>query len=72
MEPRALSEICKKVYLRFPEVKGTHPTTTDYSETQVLLVFKAKAVTEDGKAFQRTVRVVAGKDGKIVKMTTSR
>ncbi len=72
MDARALNEICKKVYLRFPEVNGSRPGMKDYSETSVLLVFKGSAKTADGRTLPRTVRVVATKDGKITKMTTSR
>lgn len=72
MDARIIEDISKKVFLRFPEVKGSRPTVQDYSETHVLLIYKAVGKTADGHAIQRIVRVVAGKDGKISKMTTSR
>lgn len=72
MDAKTLSEIYKQVYKRFPEVSGSRPGAQKYSETHVLLVFKGTGKTVDGRAIQRTVRVVATKDGKITKMTTSR
>ena len=72
MDSHAIESICKTVSQRFPEMKGARPSVQNYSDTQVLLVFKAKATTADGRAMQRTVRVVASKEGKISKISTSR
>lgn len=72
MDNHATDEICKKVYQRFPEMKGARPSVQNYSETHVLLVFKGKGTTADGRTIQRTVRVVATKEGKITKLTTSK
>jgi len=72
MDTRALQTVCSQVAQRFPEMKGVKPKVTDYQASQVLLVFKTSAKTADGRAIQRTVRVVASAEGKISKMTTSR
>lgn len=72
METRLIQSICKKVYERFPEMKGSQPGVQSNPEGNVLLIFKGKGTTLDGKTIQRTVRVVASKDGKIMKLTTSR
>ncbi len=72
MESNLIDAICKTVYKRFPEMNGKRPAVQNYTETQVLLLFKASVTTADGRSLPRTVRVVASKDGKINKITTSR
>lgn len=72
MDSRALQTICSRVYQRFPEMQGVRPNVQEYQGSQLLLIFKGSGKTADGRAIQRTVRVVANPDGKISKMTTSR
>ena len=72
MDNHTLQSICDEIYRRFPEVKGTSPKVSSYSNSQVLLIFNGKATTADGKTLSRTVRVVTSEDGKIGKGTTSR
>jgi hypothetical protein len=72
MDPAVLDSVCKKVYLRFPEVKGARPTVQNYAEGSVLLVFKSKGTTVDGREMKRTIRVVATNDGKISKASASK
>lgn len=71
MDTRTLTAVCRKVYQRFPEVRGCSPSVQD-TGAQVQLVFKGSAVTADGRSMPRVVRVVATQDGKITKVTTSR
>lgn len=72
MESHLIDTICKTVYKRYPEMNGKRPAVQAYSDTQILLLFKASVTTADGRSLPRTVRVVASKDGKISKITTSR
>jgi len=72
MDTHALDQVCKQVYQRFPALRGTHPQVQPYAEGQFLLLFNGSAKTADGRALNQTVRVVAGADGSIKKMTASR
>lgn len=70
MDSNALNSVCKKIYQRFPEMKGVKPTIQNYSEGQVLLIFRGKVTTADGRELKRAVRVVATQEGKISKVST--
>jgi hypothetical protein len=72
MENSIIQVINSEVYKKFPEIKGESPNIKPYGANQYLLVYKAKAKTADGLTIPRTVRVVANKDGKINKISTSR
>jgi hypothetical protein len=72
MESKLIESINKQVYKKFPEVHGVNPAITPRPAEQVLLVYKAAAVTADGRPLDRTVRVVADAAGKIIKMSTSK
>jgi hypothetical protein len=72
MDSKQLSKVCEQIYRRFPEVAGSPPKVQTQPGEQVLLVFHGKSKTADGHTIARTVRVVAGSSGKIVKVTTSR
>lgn len=71
MDRSLLNSICSQVNRKFPETNGVQPKVTERPDNQFLLVFKASAVTADGRSLPRTVRVVADARGKIIKMTTS-
>lgn len=71
MEPRNLSSICQEIYRQFPEVKGVSPRITERPEGH-LLIFKGSVRTSDGHNLPRTVRAVVDKNGKIIKLTTSK
>jgi hypothetical protein len=72
MEKKLIDSICRQVYQRFPEVKGSKPSVRTQTTSQSVLIFKGKGTTADGNTIQRTVRVVVSDQGKILKMTTSR
>jgi hypothetical protein len=69
---QSIASICEQVYRRFPEVSGTQPRVQEQPKDQLLLIFHGSAKAADGRSIPRTVRVVIGADGRIVKMTTSR
>ncbi len=72
MNRQTLNQICEQVYHRFPEVAGSQPKMENRPGDQVLLVFRGKGKTSDNRVISHTVRVVAGPDGKIIKMTASK
>jgi hypothetical protein len=72
MENSIIQAISSEVYKKFPEVSGESPNIKPYGSNQYLLVYKGEAKTADGLTIPRMVRVVADKDGKIKKISTSR
>ncbi len=72
MDENALNQICQQVYRQFPELKGVRPKVKAHTGGQKLVIFDGKATTASGKAISRTVRVVVGENGKVIKISTSR
>jgi hypothetical protein len=72
MDSHSIDQVCKSVYQRFPDLKGSSPSVQPYNGDKFLLVFASSAKTADGHTIRQTIRVVAGPDGKIIKLTTSR
>jgi hypothetical protein len=72
MDAHLIDQVSKRVFERFPGLRGSHPSVKPYAGDQFLLVYSGSASTQDGHTIQQTVRVVAGADGSIKKMTASR
>ena len=72
MNQQVLSNVCKQVYRKFPEISGSRPKVQPRPEGNLQLVFSAMAKAADGRLIPRTVRVVINPEGKILRMTTSR
>ncbi len=72
MEREMITSICRQVYRRFPEMEGRAPKVKPQGESQVLLIFSTKVTTASGRTIEKTVRVVAGSSGKILKISESR
>lgn len=72
MEQRVITAISNKIYQRFPEIKGARPSVQEQTTGHFLLIYKGAAQTADGRSIDRTVRVVASAEGKLIKVTTSR
>jgi hypothetical protein len=72
MNPQVLSNVCKQVYRKFPEVDGVLPKVQARPEGNLSLVFSGTAKAADGHLIPRTVRAVVNPDGKILRMTTSK
>jgi len=74
MDDRKLSAACQQIYRRFPEMQDVTPRVQAYGEDSdsYLLIFKAHAMTANGKTINRIVRAVVNAEGKLVKVTTSR
>jgi hypothetical protein len=85
MEQKVIDAISQEIYRRFPEVKGKKPKvqaqrisnsqanakTPNNSSRTYLLIYQSQATTSTHKTLPRLVRVVADKQGKILKITTS-
>jgi hypothetical protein len=77
MDKKLVEKISKKVYARFPEVKGKKPKiktskTVSSDQGNYILTYNAMVKGIRGKSIPRHVRVVANTKGKIIKMSTSR
>lgn len=72
MDKSTLAAICKQVYRRFPEMDGRAPRVKAQGDDQVLLIFSTTVSSANGHSMAKTVRVVAGANGKILKMSESR
>lgn len=72
MNQKTIATVCKQVYQKFPEVRGSAPKIKPQAGENVLFIFEGKATGADGREIQRTVRAVVNAVGKITKLTTSR
>lgn len=72
MEKSSLEKVCRKIYNRFPPLKGKRPKVSKQAGGNYLLVFSGSGKSPDGRSIQQTVRVVASGDGKIIKSSMSR
>jgi hypothetical protein len=81
MESEAIEIISRSIYKKFPEFSGTKPKVRLQSSPQTsgsaksptyLLTFENKVSISAGKNMTRWVRVTATKEGKILKVSTSR
>ena len=71
MNAEILQQVSRKVFQKFPEVRGSSPDIHAQGDN-TLLIYSGIGKTPDGKNIQRIVRVVIDAKGKILKMTTSR
>ncbi len=72
MEDKYIQLVCNSVYRQFPELRGARPSISSLPGDKFQLIFHGKGETPDGKKIDRTVRVAASENGKILKLTTSR
>jgi hypothetical protein len=81
MNERLITNVCREVYRRFPELLGVRPkiqiygsesTRSNNPAPKFLLVFKGKGETAAQKPISYLVRVVVNEQGKILKMSMSR
>ncbi len=79
MDPKSIDSVCKQIYRRFPDLAGSKPKVTAQKlagesapSSNYLFVFKGQGTTQTGQAISRIVRAVVSKEGKIIKVTTSR
>ena len=83
MDPEAVDRIAIRIYRQFPEVAGAKPKVRKQpvpkgkkrppnGNGNYLITFNGYGRTADGRNIPRWVRVVAKRDGRIVKITTSK
>ena len=72
LEKSVLDKVNERVYRKFPEVKGKRPKIQARPNDQTLLVYQGVVELGSGMKMNRTVRAVIDKNGKVVKITTSR
>jgi hypothetical protein len=81
METEVIEIISRSIYKQFPEFSGTKPkirlqsvsqTSSNAKMATYLLTYEKKVPVSGGKSINRWVRVTASKEGKILKVSTSR
>lgn len=82
MNSKTIEGISRQIYRQFPAVSGGAPsvkaqpgpkrTGAQETDSTYLLTFKGRTASNDGPAFNRSVRVVATDAGRILKVTTSK
>ena len=79
MNQKIINQISKSVYKQFPEVRGTRPKIKQQPQAKALkvdpnyvLTYRTMASLGNGKRIPRQVRVVANRNGKIIRISTSR
>jgi len=73
LEPEVLQKINRKVYQRFPAVKGVKPSVRRAGHNDLVrLTYTTRAQTADGFTLTQRVQALVTPTGKIVKMTTVR
>jgi hypothetical protein len=79
MDSKTIDGISQQIYRQFPEVSGGAPSVkaqpgpkSTGGDNTYLLTFKGRAGNGEGPAFNRSVRVVATNEGRILKVTTSK
>ena len=81
MNERLLTNVCREVYRRFPDLHGSRPKIQSYGseKTQTanpspkfLLIFRGNKETGSQKTLSYVVRVVVNEQGKILRMSMSR
>jgi hypothetical protein len=72
MESSAVKSVSNRVYSEFPELRGVKPRISSQPGDKYLLVFSGSVTASNGQRIQRSVRVVANSEGRVIKLTTSR
>lgn len=71
MSTRRASKIKEYIYGRFPEMKGVQPKVSA-SQGKYVYTFKKRFPVAGGGDLQQVVRVLADKDGEVLKVSVSR
>jgi hypothetical protein len=80
MNAKLLQAICQEIYRRYPQMVGkrprVHPVSVPAGKTAGqpahLLVFESQGQTAGQRKITTLLRVVVDRDGKILKISTSR
>lgn len=80
----AVAHISRSIYRQFPELDGVAPVVSEQDTPQAksagwrggasryLLTYTHDAALPNGKRIKRVVRVVAGENGRVIRVSTSR
>lgn len=71
MDQKSVQAISQQIGREFAEFNGVAPKVQK-QDNNYLLVYACKVKTQDGATLNRTLRVVATPDGRILKKSTSR
>lgn len=80
MNAKLLQAICQEIYRRYPQMAGQRPRVHPVAapagkatgKAAHLLVFESQGQTADRRNVTTLLRVVVDRDGKILKVSTSR
>jgi len=72
MDKKAVDSVCQKIYRRFPPFRSKVPKVLRQGNERYLLIFSSSGKAPDGKKISQTVRVVATKEGRILKTSMNR
>ena len=69
-----IDAICRRVYKRFPDLKGVRPRVKRERarDDRFQLLFKTTVALPDGPSLSISVRAVADENGRVLKLTSSR
>ncbi len=80
MDKKEIQKINQKVYKKYPDMVGSQPKVVTKNNPQAKSINAVKTyqltynvvAESNGKKFPRRVRVVAGMNGKIIRISTSK
>ncbi|MEN4013451.1 MAG: hypothetical protein ROW48_15565 [Bellilinea sp.] len=72
MDAKTIQAVCKQVFQKHPEVRGSTPKVKPQTSGSFLFIFEGRATTDNGFTIKHTVRAVVNTEGKITKLTSSR
>ncbi|BCY19018.1 MAG: hypothetical protein GYA12_04470 [Chloroflexi bacterium] len=72
MDKTIINKVCAQVYQKAPEVRNCQPSISEQGDGKYLFIFSGTAFGSNGKPIPRIVRAVSDKDGKIIKISSSR
>ncbi len=72
MDQNIINGICKQVYQQFPLISGVIPEIRPQPNESQLFIFQSSGKTSDEKTIPINIRVIVDKNGKILKISSSR
>ncbi len=74
MKKDSVEKITRTVVRQFPEMDGVRPIVKleDAGDDRYLVTYKGALDLPDGNTMKRIVRVVASRNGDVIRMSTSR
>ena len=72
MDQNIINGICKQVYQQFPVISGVIPEIRSQPNEAQLFIFRSSGKTSNEKTIPINIRVIVDKNGKILKISSSR